>query len=534
MHRPDPEASPVQGGHGTGGSRLPLVLALALALAATATWRPLPTGIWHDDGVYLLIGKALAAGEGLVYAGVPGDLPAAKFPPLYPLVLTPFWLIGDDLAAGSGWVAALNVLFMSAAAAVFCRFLMRSGWSAATAGVTTLAAWSSPVLWRLTAIPLSEPLFLLLVWLGVATFPGAEGGQESRTTRPWWFVLAFGAAYLTRTAGVALLGAGVVAALARKRLRDGGTILVGGLLFVVPWAWWSASATASIPEPLRDILGSYGDWLGPQILADPARYAGIAAGNAWQLAIGLYEGLVPAGYALPGLPWILGPLVGLALVRGLPGTWRLSPICVLYPLGHLALLVLWPYRSVRLLAPALPFVALMAAVGLRAVVLSLAGRSRARGAALVLATALGLQLVAVSAWTLASGRHLAGYEVRARTLVRAVEAIEATTPRSAVVGAPELWAALHLHTGRLAAPSARFLPLAPPGQAGGTPGQQVELWRAAGLDHLLVEHGGNVHGPALDALEAECGAEAIRVLASFPGPGYLVRLNLPTGCDISP
>ena len=60
---------------------MPLMLALFFAIAVTAAWRPLPTGIWHDDGVYLLIGKALAAGEGLVYAGVPGTCRQQSFPP---------------------------------------------------------------------------------------------------------------------------------------------------------------------------------------------------------------------------------------------------------------------------------------------------------------------------------------------------------------------------------------------------------------------------------------------------------------------
>jgi len=38
---------------------------------------PLPPGLWHDDGVYLQLGRALARGEGLAYVGVPGD-PACR------------------------------------------------------------------------------------------------------------------------------------------------------------------------------------------------------------------------------------------------------------------------------------------------------------------------------------------------------------------------------------------------------------------------------------------------------------------------
>ena len=310
-------------------------------------------------------------------------------------------------------------------------------------------------------------------------------------------------------------------------------ILLGGLAFVIPWSLWSAAATATIPDPLRDILGSYGDWLGPQVLSDPASYVSVASGNAWQLVTGIYQALVPAGVHHPALAWVLGAVLVVSLAAGLRGTWRLSPICLLYPLGHLAILTLWPYRSVRLLAPVLPFIALIAAVGLRDGYRAISERPVAKRAVLGIGAALGLQLIATSAWIMASGRHLSGYEVRARTLARAVEAIEETVPPDAVVGAPELWAALHLHTGRLVAPSARFLPLAPPGESGGTPQQQIDLWRAAGLDHLLVEHGGNVHGPTLEALEATCGPQAIQLLASFTGPGYLLRISLPPGCALN-
>jgi len=516
-----------------GALKFPGLLALGFALLATAAWHPLPTGIWHDDGVYLLIAKSLASGDGLSYAGVPGSLPAAKFPPLYPLLLTPFWALGDDLAAGSGWVSALNVAFMAAATAVFCRFLMGAGWSAVRAASVSALAWCSPVLWRLTAIPLSEPVFLLFICLSLPAFARTRDGDGGQRGTPWWFVLAFGAAYLTRTAGIALLGAGVAASGLARRFGDAGKILVGGLMFVVPWSLWSGGATARIPEPLQDILGSYGGWLGGQILGDPGPYLGVVAGNLGQLLVGLHDALVPGGSLLPGLSPALGVLLALAVLRGVPGTWRLSPVAVLYPLGHTAILALWPYRSVRLLAPLVPFVLLMAAVGVGDTLKTLEHRRRVKWVLQGASGLFALQLAALSVWTVATGRHLAGYDIRARTLARAVEAIQATAPPDAVVGAPELWAALHLHTGRRVAPSARFLPLAPSGTTGGTPAQQLELWRAAAIDHLLVEHGGNVHGDALETLEKECGPESIQLLASFPGPGYLVRLELSPGCHLS-
>ena len=65
-----------------------LLLGGATLVLGLLLFTPLPPGLWHDDGVYLLVGKALARGAGLHYLDVPGLPPAAKFPPLYPALLS--------------------------------------------------------------------------------------------------------------------------------------------------------------------------------------------------------------------------------------------------------------------------------------------------------------------------------------------------------------------------------------------------------------------------------------------------------------
>jgi len=515
--------------------KTPLFLGLGFALFVTLVWRPLPTGIWHDDGVYLLIAKALASGDGLTYAGVVGTPPAAKFPPLYALVLTPFWMMGEDLAAGSGWVAALNVAFMALAAAVVCRFMIRqAGWRPLAAALVTVAAWSSPVLWGLTAIPLSEPLYILALCLALVSF-----GPLVRTGRAQapmgGFLVALALAYLTRSAGVVLIASAVLALLVRRDLKRAAIVAVWGAAVVVPWTLWSGAATERIAEPLRDILGSYGGWLGAQVAQAPGAYLSLVGDNILHLLAGLGDALAP----LPSGPasWVIRTGVVAAVVVGVPAAYRLNPLLILYPLGHLALLSLWPYRSARLIAPVLPFVVLVGGLGVARLFMAggdgtegIRGPWLRRGVAGLACMAATL-LVAHGAWTMGTGRHLAAFEIRARTLVRAVTAIDEFAPEDAVLGAPELWAALHLHTGRIVAPSARFLPMAADGETGGTPEQQIQLWRTAGIDHLLVEHGGRVHGPALTRMEAACPPGTVRVLASFPGPGYLVRLDPGARCE---
>ncbi len=86
-----------------------LLLACAGLVVGLLLLVSLPPGLWHDDGVYLMLGRALARGEGLAYVGVPGDPAAPKFPPAYPALLAVLWWVTDN-PYGVGQVAAvLNV-----------------------------------------------------------------------------------------------------------------------------------------------------------------------------------------------------------------------------------------------------------------------------------------------------------------------------------------------------------------------------------------------------------------------------------------
>jgi hypothetical protein len=128
-----------------------------------------------------------------------------------------------------------------------------------------------------------------------------------------------------------------------------------------------------------------------------------------------------------------------------------------------------------------------------------------------------------------SGEVNGAYFLRARTLAAAVELIEGRTATTAVVGAPEFWAVLPLVTGRRGSPSAAFQPdptrLA---SSAGTVSQQIAVWDAAGVDHLLLEHGGAMHRSALEAVESACPG-SIRVLGRVDDLA-LVRLDGEPAC----
>jgi hypothetical protein len=125
---------------------------------------------------------------------------------------------------------------------------------------------------------------------------------------------------------------------------------------------------------------------------------------------------------------------------------------------------------------------------------------------------------------------VAGYQLRAGRLAAAVETLKNTAPDDAVVGAPEFWAALHLHGGWQSVPSARFTPRAEDEETPvwGTPAEQLDLWWHAGVDYVLLEQGGQVHGAALDLLDGRCPG-SVKLVAEMP-PQLLVRLTWDEAC----
>lgn len=497
---------------------------LVLVLGA-GVWEFFPPGVWHDDGVYVLTARALAQGDGLRYHGVVGTPLAGKFPPLFSAVLAGAWLVSPEFPANNVLLGGVNLLLLGVSAAVFLAFLIRclALPHLAALGVVTVA-WLSPALWRVALVPLSEPLFLLLLtlsfWAALRLERRPGGGALTL------FLLAAGSVFYTRTIGVALLVAAILTLALKRRNREALGLAAGSILLVLPWAMWSRIATASLPEPLRDTLGSYGGWWIRQVMAEPGAFVEFLPSKALLLGQQASDLLAPTSAGIAR--WVGVPLLALALV----GLWESRKVSITIPLTLLltaGTLLVWPFQDIRLLVPYQPFLILGVVFGYRSVSKRWAHRSPLLRGGRSLALVLVAIFVGVWGFRLASGWPGSPYRVRAEALGQAVRAVEENTAADAVVGAPELWSGIHLFTGRAVMPSARFLPLAQDGPSWGTPAEQYALWAAGGLDHVLVEHGGGVHGDALDRVDEVCRPGTVEVLDIQPGQ-FLVRLNWAGSC----
>ena len=123
---------------------------------------PSVCGVHHDDGVYVLTAKALAAGEGYRLVQLPERPLQTKYPILYPAVLAVIWrawpTFPDNLVA----MQLLSCISMAAALGMSHLYSVRWGVldrSAAAVAATVTA--TVPLLGYFATLPMSEGLFML-------------------------------------------------------------------------------------------------------------------------------------------------------------------------------------------------------------------------------------------------------------------------------------------------------------------------------------------------------------------------------------
>ncbi|MBT8395553.1 MAG: hypothetical protein HKO65_04515 [Gemmatimonadetes bacterium] len=504
----------------------PLGLIAGFLVLGIGVWEPMPPGIWHDDGVYVLLGKSLAEGEGLRYLGVPGAPLAPKFPPLFPALLAVVWLIFPSFPENVSILGSVNIVLTAIAGGVFFLYLRSVlGLSDRFALFSTGLIWISAHLWRAASVPLSEPLFLLLLLLAL----WAGGRMESRkgSAPVLWFLLAGGLAVYARTLGVGLFAAGVISLFMRWRRRDALLLGLGAVGCLLPWVVWSGWAAASIPEPFRDVLGPYGGWLVAQVRQDPTGFMQFALANAGHLLARTVTLNLPG---IPGPQLLYGLVMAPIALLGLWEIFRRSRVLALTLVFSLGILMIWPFQEIRLLVPFQPLLILSLIMGMWRLLKKTGGFPLAKGALSVAAVSWVLLFSGMSLYRLSTGWTSASYRIRAEALLDAVRAVNENTPTAAVVGAPEMWAGLNLFTGRTTLPSARFRPLSGNEPIYGTPQQQYQTWIQGGVSHVLVEHGGQVHGAALDRIDALCPPGTIQVLDIQPGR-ILVGLHWDGACQ---
>jgi hypothetical protein len=359
-----------------------------------------------DNAGYMILGEALASGQGYRDIYLPLGPLHTKYPPLYPLLLAVFTPLG------SFQLLKLTSLALTTLAVWLTHRLADRlvGRGAAVVAAGLLAV--SPVLLEYSHYVLSEALFVVLVvtallWLErAAQGSTGEDGQRGIPSALLLGLAAAGAAFLTRTAGLPLLAAAVLFfALERKPRRF---VLATAVASASAGGWWlyqrwaSAAQGADISRPT---------YLKEMLLRNPYDPAAGSAGpgdlgvrgieNLWSYVSEILPRALAGGWgAAPRGEAVLVAL-GLVLAGLAFGGWvrrsmsRLGP-AELFTVLYVFMLALWPpvWTDQRFLLPLLPLLLAYAASGASELGLRLVGgRVGARTPALAtgaLAAAVGI------------------------------------------------------------------------------------------------------------------------------------------------
>jgi 4-amino-4-deoxy-L-arabinose transferase-like glycosyltransferase len=388
--------------------------------------RSFQVGIFADDAVYIVLARALADGEGYVLASFPGNPPELRYPPGYPLLLTPIALFFHDsldmyrvpsLLLGLGSIPLWFIFF-------------RRRTTLAISLLVTLAAALNPLIVRDATVAMAESAFQFFL---AALLIAVDAGTSQNADRPRRRVLAAVAIagccialFFIRSAGIAFVPGVLLYLLWR---REGRLALAVAILFAGPFLGWGIR-NANEGHPAFVSAGYEG--IVSTSLASQAQVQGAANGvptaglaervvtNAWtylvlripealELSAGAPKavelhlftarssGLVDAS-RIPWLPGLAGLAVTLIVASGYLRRARLSlSVAELSILFYGAVLILYPWAWLRFLAPILPLVYFWLAEGvvlcLGAIRTTTIQQRRFHGATVILLALVALNMI---------------------------------------------------------------------------------------------------------------------------------------------
>src|SRR5579862_3161674 len=336
-----------------------ICLGFAYAVALTAP----AVGVFHDDGVYLVTAKALATGRGYNIVSLPRATPETKYPILFPALLAVVWKIYPSFPANVFWLKCVPLLAGLVWLGLSLYLLWRETGSSPVARTLILLAALSPWMLFLSTALLSETVFAAFTTAAIIAIERAcAGGRRAGMLVISAAVLASGA-FLTRTAGVAVIAAGGAMLCSRAGVKKTALYLFVCSALCAPWlAWQSAQRLAAAGVSAFDTVKNYETWnvIGGFTWRQKPVIVGVNLAS-FLLAPGILMGF-PATHAGAAAAMGFGLLALIGLACRLRTPWGgLEWLVVVYG----GMLLLWAWPPTRFLAPLLPAMLLYAYRGAR-------------------------------------------------------------------------------------------------------------------------------------------------------------------------
>ncbi len=477
---------------------------VAAAVALAMPWGAL-IGVFYDDGLYAVLARALAGGDGYRFLHLPSAPAGVHYPPGWPFLLSLLWRLAPEFPANAAVLRSANVVLLGAAAALWTAYLgPRLGlgrWG--TAALLAAGCTAVPLL-AVATVLFSEPLFLVLL---AAACWAADAARDATDRRASALAAAAGvlagAAVLTRSIGIAVAVGVVAVLLVRRRWVPAVAAALPAVAMALPWQRWVIAHRATVDPLIAANYGTYGDIAGqgglqasPESLAELVRPLGAIA-------------LPPVGVLRP----LLAVPALIVLILGVGVLVRRAPALGISLLAYLGITALWPYGTDRFLWAVLPLLAPAFAAGVAG--LWTHGRTPAAGRwSRGLALAGAVPVLVGFGWyqlrELPRGSATAAQRGISARLAPVLPWIREADAAAVIAGEDE--ALLWLYGGRRAVPNYLWRLR---GRAAEDLGpDSLAVWlQKTGATHLVLSGRGSDAAPAVDAL-----------LARHPGMLTLVRV----------
>ena len=438
---------------------VPAVLAALATALVVLSIEPFPVGVFQDDGIYTVLAKSLASGQGYRYLQLPDAPHATHYPPFYPLLLAGLWKLFPSFPANVTLFKFVNAGFIGLTAVLAWRFARRQvGMGPWTAALSVGAFAAGTPMVFLGVMVLSEPMFLAALFPVLMVCERAARGGTAREA------LGAGAAggllAMIRTLGAVAIPATALVLVWRRQWKAAVLVCLGGGLVMLPWQLWIAAHDGAIDPLFAGKFGSYGGWLGEGIRSGgPLFLAQLAWFNVRLLVDQSWETL--ALLTTPGSVRWFGTIAATAF--GIGGWWlllRRAPVAAWFVVMYMALVIAWPFAPTRFTYAIWPLLGLQFGLSVEALV---RWRPRARSAVAIRYVAAGTAMFLVIGY--ARFNHL-GYALgwwtklqepvaeRARYLAGWVSTY---TPEDALIAAEDDLL-IYLYTERRAIPLGTFTP----------------------------------------------------------------------------
>lgn len=354
-------------------------------------------GMMLDDAWYLVLAKSLATGQGytLVNSPTPGIMPI--YPPAFPFLLSLLYRLFPQFPENLWLLKSLSVVAMLVAGWAIYSYLTRERRLSPmlALGISAASVFCPPLVFLATSAVMSECLFMLCLVLTVMLIErGVRQWQMGMEQSLFRYLLPgavfAAAAFLTRSAAIAMLAA-VVLYLLKKRLIKPAIIFVVVVAAITgPWVIYSrmhAPTPAQMAEVNNYIVVPYTKqfWqniAGFEVFGEttagqlPAR----TLGKAWEI-FGASVGrmfVAPVFEALTATQsWIeqtgnaglvLSLLLSLLTIIGFIHAARREATLAEYVIFFsFLLIVIWPGELFRQVLPLLPFLLFYLALSVEAI-----------------------------------------------------------------------------------------------------------------------------------------------------------------------